>query len=365
MPDNAPLRVTLLLGGEARERPVSIHSGLAVAAALARLGHSVHLLDPATGRTRAFRAAEDAGALAAAFEAGEPGRAHILPSLVALGPGVDLVANILHGGLGEGGQVAAVLELLGVPYFGSGPAASALAMDKVIAKRLLAAEGVPVPRELLWGESLRRETGFPLDPGTPPPVPDLPAIEELGGYPVIAKPIAGGSTIGTSIVRGPEEWAGAWEAAEEEIDPQRGLLVEEFIPGRELTVGVLEDRALPVVEIVPKTGFYDYQRKYTKGETEYRCPADLPKDMAEQVSDWGLRAFRALGCRDFGRVDFRLAPDGRAACLEVNTIPGMTELSLLPKAAAAAGVSFDDLVDRLCRSALARCSRPSSRGMTA
>lgn len=365
MTDNAPLRVTLLLGGESGERAVSIHSGLAVAAALDRLGHAVRLLDPATSETRPFSPAVGVDELSALLEAGRPDRGRVLPSLASLGEETDLVANILHGGAGEGGIVAAALELAAIPYFGSGPAAAALAMDKVLAKRLLATKGVPVPRELLWGASTRRASGVPLRPGAPPPVPAPAELEPLGGYPLIAKPICGGSTIGVTILRGPDDWPGAWQAAGEEIDPERGLLVEEFIPGRELTVGVLDDQALPVVEIVPRTGFYDYRRKYTKGETEYRCPADLPEELSGRLRAWGLAAFAVLGCRDFGRADFRLAPDGRVACLEVNTIPGMTELSLLPKAAAAAGVPFDALVERLVRLALARCRRPSPRGTAA
>lgn len=171
-----------------------------------------------------------------------------------------------------------------------------------------------------------------------------------------------GSTVGLTIVGDAAGWPGAAAAAAGQIDPQRGLLVERFVPGREITVGILEDRALPVVEILPKTGFYDYRRKYTKGETEYRVPADLPDRLAGEIRDRALRASRALGCRDMARVDFRLDPRGEAFCLEVNTVPGMTATSLLPMAAGAVGIGFEDLVEILCRRALARGRRGASGG---
>ncbi len=350
------LRVCVLLGGDTGERSVSLNSGAAVAEALLRRGHEVRLLDPATGRTDLLSAearsgeAGPASALVPEYSilAPEPGRT--FRSLAGIdAAAVDVVAIVLHGGAGEDGRVQAVLDLRGIPYTGSGPGASAVAMDKVLAKRVIAASGVPVPKELLWGGG--------HDSADPPAPPATAAIEAIGGYPVVVKPIAGGSTIGLTIVRGPEQWDEAWKAGGNEIDPERGLLVEEYIPGRELTVGLLGDRALPVIEIQPKSGFYDFRRKYTKGETDYVCPADLPEETARKLAAWGLEAYRALGCRDMGRADFRLAPDGRAACLEVNTVPGMTATSLLPKAAAAAGTGFDDLVEGLCRRALARRAR--------
>lgn len=365
MSEASSLRVTVLLGGETAEREVSVHSGLAVAGALLALGHRVRLLDPASGLERTIASDEESGALEAEYVSQTCDRSRVLTSLGHLRDGgVDVVANLLHGGSGEGGRVAAVLEMAGLPYFGSAPAASAIALDKVLAKRLFRAEGIPVAREMLWGA---RAAGDPvaraIEAERPPAPPTEREITALGGYPLVVKPIAGGSTIGLTIVDGPERWPAAWREAADEIDPERGLLVEEYVPGRELTVGLLEDRALPVVEIVPKSGFYDYRRKYTAGETEYHVPADLPPETAERIRDWGWRAFAVLGCRDMGRADFRLAPDGRCACLEVNTIPGMTATSLLPKAAAAVGISFPALVDRLCRRALDR-SR-GARGVSA
>jgi D-alanine-D-alanine ligase len=264
-----------------------------------------------------------------------------------------VVANVLHGGAGENGQVASILELLGLSYFGCSPAAAAVSMDKVLAKRVFRAEGIPVAREFTWGGG-HEGTATPSTPSA-----DL--VGSTGGYPLVVKPIDGGSTLGLTIVHGPEDWAAAWAAGGPLADPARGLLVEEFIPGRELTVGVLGERALPILEIRPKDGFYDYRNKYEKGRTEYDVPAKLPDAERARLEDLGLRAFRVLECRDLGRTDIRLAPDGRCAVLEVNTVPGMTETSLIPKAAAAVGLSFDALVAELCALAAGRAAREARR----
>jgi D-alanine-D-alanine ligase len=356
MPQPRELRV-VLLGGETGERPVSICSGLAVAGALARLGHEVRLLDPATGRARPFGTADDPAAVRAEFAALTPDPRRILPSLVALDLAeTGLVANLLHGGAGESGQVASILELVGLPYFGCGPAAAAVAMDKVLAKRVFRAEGIPVARDFTWGGD-HDAVVSPVAGGAAPAPPTPRQVAAAGGYPLVVKPIDGGSTLGLTIVHGPGDWEAAWAAGGPLADPERGLLVEEFIPGRELTVGVLGDRVLPLLEIRPKDGFYDYQNKYEQGRTEYDVPARVPDADRARLEDFGLRAFRALECRDLGRIDIRLAPDGRCAVLEVNTVPGMTETSLIPKAAAAVGLSFDRLVAELCDRAAARARR--------
>jgi len=330
------VKVCVLLGGDSPERAISITSGLAVGGTAQRSGHDVWFLDPATGDS--FAAGQvAAGDREARLESGRVDPARLLTSLLQIRLETDVVANILHGGRGEGGAVQTVLELRGLAYFGSGPAACAVAMDKVLAKRVLSSSNVLVADDLLWGAE------------TPPP--SASEIDRLGGYPVVVKPISAGSSVGVTIVQSAADWPTAWEAGREHLDPARGLLVESFIPGRELTVGVLGDEALPVVEIVPHTGFYDYARKYTAGASDYRAPADLEPGLAARLREIGLAAFRALGCRDYGRVDLRLSPDGRTAVLEVNTVPGMTATSLLPKAAAAVGIPFDDLVERLCKMA--------------
>ncbi len=361
-----PLRVCVLLGGDTGERDVSLHSGMSVASALLHRGHAACLLDPATGKTDRLdgsRSEAPDDSLLTAYRALRPKPRTILQSLARLDPAdVDVVAIALHGGAGEDGRIQAILDLAGIPYVGSGPAASAVAMDKVLAKRVMGAEGIPLARQILWGAGWTGEA-------TPPPPGDH-ELAEIGGYPVVVKPISGGSTIGITIVRAAGDWGEAWAAAVGQVDPERGLMVEEYIAGRELTVGVLDRailelssseietirgaQALPIVEIVPKSGFYDYRRKYTAGETEYVAPARLPAEVAERLARLGLAAYETLGCRDMGRVDFRLSPEGRVACLEVNTVPGMTATSLLPKAAATSGIGFDDLVDRLCRRAWSR-----------
>ncbi len=336
--------ICVLLGGESGERQVSLDSGTAIAAALLRLGHTVRLLDIATGRSDLLGAGSDPAGLIPAYAALTPDPRLILESLQRLDPAeLDLAAVLLHGGCGEDGRLQSVLELMGIAYTGSGPSASSVTMDKILAKRVAAAEGIPVPRDALWN---------PGSQGCVPPREEV--VESLGGYPVVVKPIDAGSSLGVTIVAGPDGWDVAWEATAGLRDPHRGVMLEEYVDGRELTVGFLGDHVLPVVEIVPKTAFYDYRRKYTKGETEYIVPADLPADSANRLQQWAERAFRTTGCRDLGRVDFRMDHSGRAAFLEVNTVPGMTSMSLVPMAARAVGIEFDELAEILCRRALSR-----------
>lgn len=344
MQSSGPHRICVLLGGESGERPVSLDSGTAIAAALLRRGHTVRLLDIATGRSDLLGPGSDPRELIPVYGAlrPDPGRLH--QSLLALDPAAtDVAAILLHGGCGEDGRLQSVLELMGIAYTGSGPGASAVTMDKILAKRVARAEGVPVPADALWNPDPRafRHPGEDL-------------VESLGGYPVVVKPIDAGSSLGVTIVTGPEGWDAAWEATAGLRDQRRGVMLEEYVDGRELTVGLVGDEVLPVVEIVPKTAFYDYRRKYTRGETDYVVPADLPQEWARRLQDWAVTAFRTTGCRDLGRVDFRMDHNGRAAFLEVNTVPGMTSTSLVPMAARAVGMEFDELAEILCRRAWAR-----------
>jgi len=303
------MKIALLLGGPSSEREVSLKTGGAVASALKGQGLDVVEID----------VGEDLSRLVEDLRKAEP----------------HVVFIALHGAFGEDGVVQGVLEYLGLPYTGSGVLASALAMDKVASKRLFSYHGIPVPRYTIF----RRE-GWTLPGETP--------LDGLS-YPLVVKPAAEGSTIGVSIVREEGDLEGALDEAYKYGDT---VLVEEFIQGREITVGILGDEALPVIEIVPETGFYDYRAKYTPGLTRYEVPAKLPVEIAITVQEMALLAHRALGCRDVSRVDFRLAEEGTPYILEVNTIPGMTETSLLPKAAAAAGISFKELVLRILESAL-------------
>jgi len=320
------VRVLVLLGGDSEERDVSLVTGAGVARALAESGHEVVAVDPADGRR-----VELEGGRPLVGEAPPPQLASGGSGALALAGAVDLrtadvVFIALHGGAGEDGTLQALLDLARVPYTGSGMLASALAMDKARAKVILEGCGVPTPP----GRLLRSRD-------------DRPDIDGLGGYPVVVKPNRQGSSVGVHIVETP---AGLPDALEDAFGYGE-VLVERFIPGREVTVAVLGGRALPVVEIIPEDGFYDYRHKYTKGHTRYEVPASLPDTVASRLSALGETAFAALGCAGVARVDFRLSPGHEPFCLEVNTIPGLTETSLVPMAAKAEGMSYRELVERL------------------
>lgn len=371
------MRVWVILGGLSAEREVAAESGRAVANALREKGHVVLSYELADGRfLREGSSPELPGQLAEFFAMQEIAR--LDPSRVGSGDAtggtstasiastasgvsassgseeqtwaerllhtgrrmrgqIDVAFLALHGGGGEDGTVQTLLETIGVPYTGSGPTASAIAMDKVLTKRLMLALEIPTPRWL---------TMAPLRAGDA--VPGLPWEP-----PLVVKPVAEGSSLGISIVRAAPEWERALLAASHVEAASRGqnrdLLIEEYIPGRELTVGILGGSALPVLEIVPKDGFYDYGNKYTAGASEYRVPADIPAPLTASLADQSERLYAALGCRGMARVDFRLSPAGEAYCLELNTIPGLTSTSLVPKAAAATGLDFGGLLERVCR----------------
>jgi D-alanine-D-alanine ligase len=346
------LEVAVLLGGESTERVVSLASGIAAGAALVERGHRATLFDPATlARVDAEGSADrDEFArrlgLRSSIEAlvSEPVRAEearrrrrrLVPSLTLLSTDpVDVAFNLLHGGCGEGGLVNGVLAMMGVAYVGSDSISSAAAMDKGVALSVLRDHGVPIAAHLYW-----RDLSSP---------PRAEQIDSLGGYPVVVKPLAEGSTVGITIVRGPEDWPAATLTGAPYAHRERGLLVEHFVPGKELTVGILGGEALPVVEIVPQEGFYDFTRKYTKGTSQYLVPAPIDPGTATRLQEHAKVAFRELGCQDYGRVDFRVSDEGEIACLEVNTIPGMTATSLLPMAAKNIGIEFGELCELLCR----------------
>ena len=303
------MKIALFLGGPSSEREVSLKTGRAVA-----------------------RAMEEEGLDVVEVDVGEE-LDELVDALNGIKPHVVFIA--LHGRFGEDGVIQGILEYMGVPYTGSGVMASALAMNKVASKRLFSYHGIPVPRY-----SISRREGWTL-PGEVP-------LDDLG-YPLVVKPAAEGSTIGVNLVK---DEGGLESALQEAYRYGDTVLVEEYVEGRELTVGILGDEPLPVVEIVPEGGFYDYRAKYTPGVTRYEVPAQLSQEAFVMTQHMALLAHRALGCRDVSRVDFRLSPDGTPYALEVNTIPGMTETSLLPKAAAAAGISFRELVLRILESAL-------------
>jgi D-alanine-D-alanine ligase len=227
------------------------------------------------------------------------------------------------------------LEIAGVSYVGSGPRASAVAMHKPTSKRLFQWKGIPTPD---WVEFLKSS----------PPTPDtaIQEIQQYIGFPTVTKPSHGGSTIG--LTRIPDE-TGVPNALQLIFDLNDDAMAEPWIEGKELTVTVLDGEPLPVIEIVPHVGFYDYLNKYTHGQTDYICPAELPNDTAQSLASFAKDAYELLSCRHFARVDFLLTQSGEPYCLEVNTLPGMTSTSLVPKAAAAVGITYPMLADKLVR----------------
>jgi D-alanine-D-alanine ligase len=330
------MKITVLLGGDSPEREVSLASGMGIVEALRGRGHDVSPLDPAIP--------SGTGAIDTHIGEAPPSE---LPELSPeerlewlrspLLTEADVVFVGLHGGAGEDGTVQALLESVGVSYTGTGVLGSALSMNKDRSKALFVEAGVQTADHLLVnagaGKSLAEEVG------------------QLYGYPVIVKPNNQGSSVGFSFVQGPGELI---QAVEDAAVYSSSVLVERYIAGREITVAVLGGEALPVVEIVPEGGFYDYKRKYTKGTSTYVVPAEIDPAVAERFKREALLAYHAICCRDYARADFRMDEAGEPYCLEVNTLPGMTGLSLVPMAAKAAGMEFDELVERICLMAYER-----------
>jgi D-alanine-D-alanine ligase len=332
------LKIALLLGGTSSERDVSLASGIRVAEALRTCGHEVRAIDPARGplsddEQRVLAMGRVVQTAPPSQEALRRMAREALPSFVSNLPrqgDADVVFLGLHGGSGEDGTIQALLDLGGVPYTGSGHLASALAMDKDLSKHLFRQANVSTAKWLM----------------APAGADEVSAAL---GFPVIVKPSKQGSTVGLSIVRNASELQ---PAIDEAFNFDDEVMIEEFIAGRELTVGILGNIALPVGEIIPKHEIYDYECKYTAGMADERFPAELTKQETARVQDEALRAFRALKLRGCARIDFRMAKDGTFHCLEANTLPGMTQTSLIPQAAAAAGISFPELCDRIVRLAL-------------
>ena len=334
------------MGGTSAERDVSLASGLRVAEALRSRGHAVTVVDTVRGAlTEGEERAMLAGPVMHALPP-EPGAlarlsSETLPATVR-GLGTHRDAEVvfigLHGGHGEDGTLQALLDLTGVPYTGSGHLASALAMDKDLSKRLFREAGVRTPEWLMA------------------PASDDDIVSALG-LPVIVKPSKQGSTVGLTLVKKRADLQAAIEEARNYDDE---VMIEQFIAGRELTVGVLGDEALPVGEIIPKHEIYDYECKYTPGMAREEFPARLSTAEANAAQEQALLAFRALKLSGYARIDFRMTEDGTFYCLEANTLPGMTKLSLIPQAAAAAGITFPELCERIVK--LAKGLGPKDSG---
>ena len=293
-------KVAVLMGGRSAERDISLDSGSRVLAALQRQGVDAQAFDPAE------RPLSDLAAFDRAFIA-------------------------LHGRYGEDGTIQGALELMGVPYTGSGVMASAVGMDKWRTKLIWRAAGLPMPNFIMLDENC-----------------DFEAVERHLGLPIFVKPACEGSSIGITRV----SRAGQLQAAYREAAKHDTLVIaEQAISGGEYTVAVLGDEALPVVRIVPATEFYDYEAKYLRNDTQYLCPCGLPEAREREMRAQALAAFRILGCRGWGRVDFLMDERGATYLLEINTSPGMTDHSLVPMAARAAGISYEQLVWRVLEQA--------------
>ena len=326
------MKIAVLFGGDSAERDVSVASGAQVVRALRSRGHEVVAVDTQTGPLSAVDEAEmfSRGIDREPPEATEGSR---LPHVVAglFEDHYDLVFLALHGGSGENGAVQSLLDIYGLRYTGSGRLGSSLAWDKCVSKQLFTLSQIPTPA---WQ--------------TAPVATDV--VEKDLGFPVIVKPSGQGSTVGLSLVRRPDDLPAAIELASR-FD--REVLVERYIAGRELTVGVLDGEPLAVGEIIPvHSEIFDYEAKYQANAAREIFPADVSAEIAREAQALALVAHDALRLSCYSRADFRLDPNGGLWCLEVNTLPGMSPGSLLPQSAAAAGIPFDELCERICRGAL-------------
>lgn len=330
------LKITVLMGGASSERDVSFASGVRVAGALRERGHTVTALDP-SGEVLSIE--QERGYLSGAVKTAPPTPEFLaslrLPATLGERPevrGADVVFLGLHGGQGEDGTIQAMLDLAGITYTGSGHLASALAMDKDLSKHLFRAAGVRTADWLMAPASDEE-------------------VEAALGFPVVVKPSKQGSTVGLTVVKKREDLASAIELARRYDDE---VMIEQFVAGRELTVGILGDDALAVGEIIPKKEIYDYECKYTPGMAVEEFPAKLDRAATGAVQQQAVAAFRALKLGGYARLDFRMSADGHFYCLEANTLPGMTETSLIPQSAAACGISFGELCERIVLLALER-----------
>jgi D-alanine-D-alanine ligase len=327
------ITIAVVLGGTSPERAVSKQSGKSIYYAVKKLGYDVEIVDPAYGVNQPEKLEDyfsdcDCGVLS--------NDNYIKAINSSLFENVDLVILALHGKWGEDGTIQSLLELKGIKYTGSGVLGSSLSMDKARSKVMFSHFGVPTPK---WVD-VKRNTNIEIIKRK---------IDIELKYPCIIKPNDQGSTLGLTKCSSQEDLEEAFKLAAQFSNV---ILIEEFIVGREIAVGIIKDKILPLLEIIPKHEIYDYECKYTDGMSEYIVPAKIEVDIEEEIRRFAKLAFNSLGCKDYGRVDFRLTENDEAFCFEVNTLPGMTVHSLVPKMAKAAGIEFEELVDMIIISAL-------------
>lgn len=334
------MRVVVLAGGTSTERDVSLSSGSMIYKALKKNGHQAMMLDVYLGYeddiTDIFEKDIDWAAQIGAVSEQAPdleavkamrkdgGKSFFGPNVLAICSQADAVFMALHGANGEDGKIQACFELMGIPYTGTDYVSSAMAMDKGIAKDIFRAHNIPTP------DGIRLKAGEQEERKIP--------------YPCIVKACCGGSSVGVCIAHNDEEY----EYAKAEAFRYDGeVVIEQYIKGREFSVGVMDGKALPVIEIAPKQGFYDYKNKYQAGSTVETCPAQIPEEKSDKMQRIAEKVFCALRMKNYARMDFMMSTDGEIYCLEANTLPGMTPTSLLPQEAAAVGISFEQLCEKI------------------
>lgn len=346
------MKIVVLAGGLSTERDVSFKTGEMFTKALRENGHQVILLDVFMGYsdkeedlTGIFDRAEAVSVKVAAIPETAPDLEKVKaqrkdqsdnffgPNVIELCRMADIVFMALHGENGENGKIQAAFDLFGIRYTGTGYLGSALAMNKGMAKQLFLENGIPTPR----GTSLKRGE-------------DAAKIETCGiHFPCVVKPCSGGSSIGVSIVHDKAEYE---QALKEAFRWENELVIEEYVKGREFSVGVIDFQALPIIEIAPVEGFYDYKNKYKAGSTVETCPAELSEQITKEMQGYAEKVAEVLGLNTYSRTDFLLDEEGRIFCLEANTLPGMTPTSLLPQEAKVTGVDFNQLCEKLIESSM-------------
>lgn len=344
--------IVVLAGGLSTERDVSFTTGSMVSEALRNRGHRVILLDVFMGYsdkeedlTDIFSRAEEVSVKVEGIPETAPDIEKVKrsrkdqsdcffgPNVIAMCRKADIVFMALHGENGENGKVQAAFDLFGIRYTGSSYLSSAIAMDKGISKQFFAAHGIPSPQGISMTRAERQDD-----------------FEKTGlSLPCVVKPCCGGSSIGVSIVRTPEEYG---KALDEAFRFEDAIIIEEYVKGREFSIGVVEGVAYPVIEIAPIEGFYDYKNKYKAGSAVETCPADLPEAVAAQMQQYAVKVAEALGLDTYSRSDFLLDESGNIYCLEANTLPGMTATSLLPQEAKVLGIGYEELCEKLIQISL-------------